>query len=106
MKAPFGGSSGNLHADHRYALALQLMEWGDFQASADLLADTLSLAPLWPPIHFHLGDLYHRLDRLEESQKHFTQYLALDPEDIMGAGIKLSLMGRYDPCTAMSRSIS
>ncbi len=104
MKAPFGGSSGNLHVDHRYGLALQLVEWGDLQAAADLLTDTLPLAPLWPPIHFYLGDVCRRLGLSEDSEKHFVNYLALDPEDIMGAGIKLSLMGCYDPQQAMSRT--
>lgn len=102
MKAPFGGSTGDLNADRRYGLAMQLLEERDFQAAADLLQDCIELAPDWPPLYFHLGCTLLRLDQPDAAENALRRYLALDAEDKMGAGIKLALMGRADPDTAMS----
>lgn len=102
MSFHFGGTSGNILADRRYDMALGLAENGELQAAADLLADSLAHAPSWPPIHFHLGDMYRRLGRAEEAEIALRRYLALDPADHMGAGVKLSLMGLAAPDTAMS----
>jgi len=89
----FGGSSGDLLADKRYALALQLAEWGDFTAAADLLRQGIELAPAWPPFYFHLGDALRRAGKMEEARAALNEYLALDPADHMGATIKLALVG-------------
>jgi predicted TPR repeat methyltransferase len=102
MDLYFGGSSGDLLADRRYDMALRLAEMGDFQAAADLLADSIAMAPDWPPIHFHLGDCYRRLGRAADAEAALRRYLALDPADRMGAGIKLSLMGLAEAGTAMT----
>ena len=104
MKLYFDAGSGDLRADRRYELALQLAKDGDFLASADLLRDASTLAPLWPPIHFHLGEALRGLNKLDEATKAFEEYLRLNPADAMGAGVKLSLMGKRAPETAMSQS--
>lgn len=93
----FGGSSGHLRADKRYALALQLAEWGDFAASADLLRQGIELAPDWPPFYFHLGEALRQTGKNDEAAAAFDDYLAHDPADNMGATIKLSLIGRLAP---------
>lgn len=103
MELCFGGSSGDLFADRRYEMALQLAEGGDPGAAIDLLKDALRLAPSWPPLHFHLGDILRTQKRFHEAEAALTAYLSLDPEDKMGAGIKLALMGRAPAHDAMSR---
>lgn len=102
MSFHFGGTSGDILADRRYDMALGLAENGELQAAADLLADSLAHAPSWPPIHFHLGDMYRRLGRVADAESALRRYLALDPADHMGAGVKLSLMGLATPGAAMS----
>lgn len=89
----FGNSSGDLMADRRYDLALQLSEDKDYDAAADLLRQGLEIAPNWPPLHFHLGEACRMAGYKSDAQAAFQNYLALDPEDKMGAAIKLSLMG-------------
>lgn len=93
----FGGSSGHLLADKRYALALQLAEWGDFTASADLLRQGIELAPHWPPFYFHLGEALRQSGNDAAAETAFTEYLNRDPDDNMGAAIKLSLIGTAPP---------
>ena len=93
----FGGSSGHLLADKRYTLALQLAEWGDLTAAADLLRQGIELAPHWPPFYFHLGEALRQHGDEAGAAAAFKHYLARDPEDNMGATIKLSLMGLVPP---------
>ena len=102
MIAYFGNSSGNLLADRRYELALRLAEAGDYKASIDLLLQCLDLAPEWPPIFFHLGESFRQADNPEGAQHAFEDYLTLDPEDKMGAGIKLALLGLAPEPSAIS----
>lgn len=93
----FGGSSGHLLADKRYALALQLAEWGDFTAAADLLRQGIELAPHWAPFYFHLGEALRQSGNDAAAEAALTQYLDRDPADNMGATIKLSLMAKLAP---------
>lgn len=80
-------------ADRRYDMALQFAQDGDFTAAADLLHQGIELAPGWPPMHFHLGEALRRCNEVKEAEAAFRHYLSLDPEDSMGAMIKLSIMG-------------
>ncbi len=93
MSIYFGNGSGNLQADRRYDMALEFTKDGDFAAAADLLRQGIELAPAWPPLHFHLGEALRRCNEAKEAEVAFRHYLALDPEDRMGAMIKLSIMG-------------
>lgn len=92
----FGNSSGNLLADRRYDMALQLADEGDFTAASDLLRQGLEITPDWPPLHFHLGEAYRILENTDEAIAAFRDYLSLDPDDKMGATVKLSLMGAIE----------
>lgn len=91
-------------ADRRYDMAVGMMDGGDYNAAADLLFDALSFAPKWPPLCFQLGEVLRHLNRFEDAQKYFDDYLHLDPDDAMGAKIKLSLMGYYDPRSAITKT--
>lgn len=93
MDQYFGGSSGHILADKRYAMALQLAEWGDFTAAADLLRQGIELAPEWPPFYFQLGEALRQSGHDEDAQAALREYLKYDPADAMGATIKLSLLG-------------
>ena len=93
MDQYFGGSSGHMLADKRYAKALQLGEWGDFTAAADLLRQGLELAPDWPPFYFQLGEALRLSGNDADAQAALHEYLKRDPADAMGATIKLSLLG-------------
>lgn len=104
MKLYFGAGSGDLRADRRYEFALQMAEEGAYGTATDLLKDALSHAPQWPPIHFQLGEALRIQNLPDAAEDAFNQYLILDPADAMGAGVKLSLMGRRPPEKAMTRA--
>ncbi len=93
MTLYFGGTSGDLLADRRYSMALQLAEWGDHSAAADLLRQGLEYAPTWPPFHFQLGESLRQTGDMDGAQNAFSAYLLLDSDDKMGATLKLSIMG-------------
>lgn len=89
----FGGSSGHILADKRYVMALQLAEWGDHVAAADLLRQGIELAPDWPPFYFHLGEALRLSGDAQDAADALRAYLARDPADAMGATVKLALLG-------------
>lgn len=101
MTVFFGNSSGNILADRRYGLGQEYAAARDFAAAADLFRQGLELAPEWPPLHFHLGEACRAHGDFAAASAAFTAYLARDPEDIMGAGIKLALMGAAPAPAAM-----
>lgn len=80
-------------ADRRYEMAVAYLREGDFEAAEDLLRQGIELAPSWPPLHFYLAEALRNQQRIADAQKSFEAYLALDPADTMGAGIKLALIG-------------
>ena len=96
MELYFKGSSGDLLADRRYQMALEMTEGGDFTAAADLLRQAIEMVPEWPPLYFHLGDALRLSGKKVKAVEALREYLALDPEDKMGATIKLSLLGAHD----------
>jgi predicted TPR repeat methyltransferase len=91
-------SSGDLLADRRFEYAQGLAARGEFLAAAELLEQTIEIAPAWPPLPFHLGECLRQAGgRESEASTAFQSYLALDPEDHMGAGVKLALIGVIAP---------
>lgn len=85
-------SSGNLTADRRFAYAQMLRKDGDFEAAADVLAQTLELAPAWPEGRFALAEVLAEAGRKYDAEAAFDDYLKLDPADSMGAAVKLALL--------------
>lgn len=88
--------SGDVRIDRRFDMALQLQARGDVEAAADLMAQTCALAPAWPVAAFHLGTILMQAGRRDEAVRAFTRYLTLEPADIMGAVIKLTLLGAME----------
>ena len=58
---PLFVSSGDLIADRRYKWALDLAARGDFAGAADILAQTVELAPRFATAWFALGAIRDRL---------------------------------------------
>ena len=86
-------SSGNLNADRRYAYAQALRAEGDMTAAADMIAQALELAPAWAEGHFALAEALAESHQPEAAAKAYRAYLMIDPQDSMGAGARLALLG-------------
>lgn len=94
MKNLINKSSGDLLIDRRFEYAQALASRGEFLAAAELLEQAIEIAPSWPPLPFQLGEYLRQAGgRESEANNAFQSYLALDPEDHMGAGVKLALIG-------------
>jgi predicted TPR repeat methyltransferase len=93
---PLQLSSGDLVADRRASYAEMLFEAGDHIAAAELMRETLSLVPRWAAGWFRLGEILAEADRAGEAADAWREVLRLDPEDRLGAMLKLSLTGFAD----------
>jgi predicted TPR repeat methyltransferase len=95
-------SSKDLVADRRYAYAEAALADGDAAAAADLMAQTIPLVPDWPPAHVLHAQALTALGRNAEAVAVLRHVLALDPSDVLGAGIQLALLGEGEEDAAMS----
>lgn len=86
-------SSGDVTADRRYAFARDFAERGDFAAAADLLSQTVELAPDFAAAWFALGEAYERLNQKAEAIAAFRQVVTRDASDPYGASLKLARLG-------------
>lgn len=86
-------SSGDITADRRADYARMLSESGDHAAAAELMEQALELAPNWVAGWFLLGEYRAKAGLIETAADAYRQVLALDPEDIFAAGLKLVLIG-------------
>lgn len=93
----FGGSSGDILADRRFEYGQLMAIRGDLDAACELYGQALEITSAWPPLHFHLAETYRQMGRKNPSISSFKTYLSLDPDDHMGAAIKLALLGEEDP---------
>lgn len=112
-----GGSgdlgSGDLLADRRCAYAESLLEDGDAAAAADLARQAIEIAPAFAAAWFLLGRAHAELLAAAENAPDasglhrdavaaFARARELDPQDRLGAGIRLAALGIGDPLDAMS----
>ena len=102
-------SSGDLLADRRYAYAKAALDDGDWMAAADLARQAIELAPDFTVAWFLLGEASEQIARAEpggaareEAVAAFTKARRLDPVDVLGAGLRLALLGAEKPDGAMS----
>jgi predicted TPR repeat methyltransferase len=86
-------SSGDLLADRRFEFAHDLAARGDLAAAADLLAQTVALAPDFASAWFTLGDLQERLALPVEAERCFREALRSDVDDRHGAALRLARLG-------------
>ncbi|SOE18111.1 predicted TPR repeat methyltransferase [Hoeflea halophila] len=89
-------SSGDLTADRRAHYARLYAEGGDLGAAVDLQVQALSLAPGWAAGWQALGDFREKAGDLAGAADAWRQVLVLAPNDIFGAGLKLSLTGQAE----------
>lgn len=86
-------SSGDAIADRRADYARMLSEGGDAAAAAELMEQALDLAPDWAAGHLRLADYRDKAGDRQGAAESYRRVLALDPEDIFGATLKLALIG-------------
>ncbi|HEX3938237.1 MAG TPA: methyltransferase [Xanthobacteraceae bacterium] len=90
---PLFVSSGDLIADRRYKAAIELASRGDFVAAADILAQTVELAPAFATAWFALGAIRDRLSDRSGAIAAFEQTRDADPADYHGARLQLARLG-------------
>jgi predicted TPR repeat methyltransferase len=101
---PLFVSSGDLLADRRYKWALDQAARGDFAAAADILAQTVALAPAFATAWFALGAIRDRLGDRAGAIAAFEQARDADRQDYHGARLQLARLGSGAATPAMSET--
>jgi predicted TPR repeat methyltransferase len=101
---PLFVSSGDLVADRRYRWALDCAAKGDFAGAADILAQTVELAPGFATAWFALGAIRDRLGDQAGAALAFERTRELDPEDYHGARLQLARLGTSEATPAMTHA--
>ncbi len=99
---PLFVSSGDLVADRRYKWALDHAARGDFAGAADILAQTVELAPGFATAWFALGAIRDRLGERDAAIVAFDNARRLDPDDYHGARLQLARLGAGESAPAMT----
>jgi predicted TPR repeat methyltransferase len=101
---PLFVSSGDLIADRRYKWALDHAAQGDFSGAADILAQTVELAPRFATAWFALGAIRDQLGDRDGAIVAFVQARDADPEDYHGARLQLARLGAGETTPAMTET--
>jgi predicted TPR repeat methyltransferase len=101
---PLFVSSGDLIADRRYKWALDLVAQGDLDGAADILAQTVELAPGFATAWFALGAVRDRLGDCDGAVAAFAKARDADPEDYHGARLQLARLGAGAATPAMTQT--
>ncbi|HEY1983455.1 MAG TPA: methyltransferase [Xanthobacteraceae bacterium] len=101
---PLFVSSGDLIADRRYKWALDQAARGDFAAAADVLAQTVELAPRFATAWFALGAIRDRIGDQAGAVAAFAQARDADPEDYHGAQLQLARLGGGEAAPKMTET--
>jgi predicted TPR repeat methyltransferase len=99
VTVPLFISSGDLIADRRYDLARGYAADGDLAAAADLYAQAVELKPGFASAWFALGETRAALGDGEGAITAFGRAHAADPDDRLGARMRLASLGAADPAT-------
>ena len=94
---PIHLSSGNLIADRRYEWARDAIAKSDFAAAADLLMQTVELAPGYASAWFALGEVREKMGDRAAAVEAFRKAHVADPQDKHGAGLHLIRLGAAPP---------
>src|SRR5262245_25409873 len=86
-------SSGDLLADRRFEFARDLRLKGDLAAAADLLEQTVELAPDFVSAWFTLGEIRLELGERDAAVAAFRRACEADPQDRHGASLRLMRLG-------------
>jgi|SRR5579862_345884 len=101
---PLFVSSGDLIADRRYKWALDHAALGDLPGAADILAQTVELAPRFATAWFALGAIRDRLGDRDGAVTAFAQARDADPDDYHGARLQLARLGAGNAAPPMSET--
>lgn len=101
---PLFVSSGDLIADRRYQWALDHATCGDLSGAADILTQTVELAPAFAAAWFTLGAIRERLGDRNGAIAAFERARDADPDDHHGARLQLALLGCGNATPAMSEA--
>jgi predicted TPR repeat methyltransferase len=101
---PLFVSSGDLIADRRYQAAIELASRGDFPAAADILVQTVELAPKFATAWFALGAIRDRLGDRDAAVAAFGQARNADPADYHGARLQLARLGAGEAAPEMTET--
>lgn len=97
---PLFVTSGDMQADRRYEFACQFWKRGDLEAAADILRQTLDLAPGFASAWFSLGEIRDALGDRNGAVAAFRRARDCDPADAHGASLHLMRLGA-EPVGAM-----
>ena len=86
-------TSVDAFAERRFDFAQMMRARGDSAAAIDLYREALEIAPDWAEAHFALADALDDTGDTEAARNHYVEYLRLADIDIMGAEIRLALLG-------------
>jgi predicted TPR repeat methyltransferase len=101
---PLFVSSGDLVADRRYKWALDRAAKGDLAGAADILLQTVALAPAFATAWFALGAIRDRLGDHAGAALAFEHARQLDPDDYHGARLQLARLGAGEVTPAMTQA--
>jgi predicted TPR repeat methyltransferase len=101
---PLFVSSGDLIADRRYKWALDHVAQGDLAGAADILAQTVELAPRFATAWFALGAIRDQLGDRDGAVAAFGHARDADPEDYHGARLQLARLGSGAAAPAMTET--
>jgi predicted TPR repeat methyltransferase len=101
---PLFVSSGDLIADRRYKWALDQAARGDFTGAAEILEQTLELAPRFATAWFALGAIRDQLGERSKAVAAFERARDADPDDYHGARLQLARIGAGDAAPAMTQT--
>jgi predicted TPR repeat methyltransferase len=101
---PLFVSSGDLLADRRFKWALDCAGRGDLDGAADVLAQTVELAPGFATAWFALGAIRDRLGDRDGAIAAFGRARDADPDDYHGARLQLARLGAGETTPAMTQA--
>ncbi len=99
---PLFVSSGDFVADRRYKWALDHAARGDLAGAADILQQTVDLAPGFATAWFALGAIRDQFGDRDGAVAAFEKARRLDPEDYHGARLQLARLGAGETAPAMT----
>jgi predicted TPR repeat methyltransferase len=99
---PLFVSSGDVTADQHYGSALRRAARGDLAGAADILAQTVQLAPAFATAWFALGAIRDSLGDRVGAIAAWQKTCGADPEDCHGARLQLARLGVGENAPAMT----
>jgi predicted TPR repeat methyltransferase len=102
--APLFVSSGDLLADRRYKWAIDQAQRGNLAGAADILGQTVELAPRFATAWFALGTIRDVLGDRPAAIRAFEAARDADPEDYHGARLHLARLGAGEAMPGMTET--